>query len=98
MLDWNIYHLPFGKERRDGSVPGLSLKGTIEFELDATELYTKNYTHKLSSRLRFSYHPGFTDEVAFFTEAYLGRDYYNIYMNNYISVIRFGLITDKLKF
>lgn len=97
-LDWNFYRLPLRNDRRDGSIPSLSIKGTIEFELDPTKQYSTNYTNKISSRLRISYHPGFTEEVAFFTEAYLGRDYYNIYMNNYISVIRFGLMTDKLKF
>ncbi|HBY69785.1 MAG TPA: hypothetical protein DEG69_19810 [Flavobacteriaceae bacterium] len=53
-------------------------------------------------RLNFSatvfYHPNFLEDVGFFMKFYHGFDYYNIYFNERIDVLRFGIMIETLKF
>ena len=55
----------------------------------------------LEDRLKFeytiSYHPKMTEDMSLFIQYYYGKDYYNIYFDRNISVLRFGLMTDQLK-
>jgi hypothetical protein len=37
-------------------------------------------------------------DIGFFASFYSGMDYYNIYFNHKITVLRFGIMTDILKF
>ncbi len=53
---------------------------------------------RLNLSLTFFYHPKFLEDIGFFAQIYHGMDYYNIYFNHQISVLRFGIMTEKLKF
>jgi len=53
---------------------------------------------RLNLKLTFYYHPEFLEEVGLFVQYYHGADYYNVYFNHRIDVIRFGIMTDKLNF
>ena len=53
---------------------------------------------RLSLELTFFYRPKFLEEVGVFVTYYMGMDYYNIYFNQHLSVLRFGLMTPFLRF
>lgn len=48
--------------------------------------------------LRFSYHPKLLEDIGLFIQYYHGYDYYNIYFNEHRDMLRFGIITEKLRF
>jgi len=83
------------KEQKKASV---SLKGELTWmfgELNNWEPYAIN---RLNVRLTFYYHPKFLEDIGIFAQIYHGMDYYNIYFDHQISVIRFGIMTEKLRF
>ena len=59
------------------------------------ESYSAN---RLNLKLTLYYHPNFLEDIGFFAQIYHGMDYYNIYFNHQISVLRFGIMTEKLRF
>ena len=40
----------------------------------------------------------FLEDIGFFAQVYHGSDYYNIYFDHQLSVIRFGIMTEILRF
>ncbi len=48
--------------------------------------------------LTFYYHPRFFEDIGLFVQYYNGADYYNMYFSHQLSVLRFGFMTDKLRF
>jgi len=40
----------------------------------------------------------FLEDIGFFIQFYHGTDYYNIYFQNQLNIIRFGLMTEILRF
>lgn len=44
------------------------------------------------------YHPKFMEDIGFFVQVYHGSDYYNIHFDHQLSVIRFGIMTEILRF
>ena len=53
---------------------------------------------RLNMKYTFSYHPRIAEDMSVFLQFYHGQDYYNIYFNRTINVLRIGLMTDQLKF
>ncbi|WP_237702554.1 hypothetical protein [Bizionia argentinensis] len=53
---------------------------------------------RFTAALTFYYHPKFLEDIGLFIQFYHGMDYYNIYFEHQISVIRFGIMTEILKF
>ena len=53
---------------------------------------------RLNAALTLYYHPKFLEDIGLFVQFYKGMDYYNIYYHNDISVVRFGLMTEILRF
>ncbi len=53
---------------------------------------------RLQTRITFSYYPSFLQEIGFFVEFYHGKDYYNVYYDITRNFLRFGLMTNKLRF
>ena len=64
-----------------------NLPETPDFSLD-----------RLQASLTFSYYPKFLEEIGLFVQLYNGKDYYNVYFDENRSMIRFGFMTDKLRF
>lgn len=56
------------------------------------------YYKRLDFKLTAYYSPKFLKEVGFFVQYYAGMDYYNIYFDHYLSVLRFGIMTELLRF
>lgn len=44
------------------------------------------------------YHPKFLEDIGLFVQFYHGLDYYNMYFSHRLDVLRFGLMTEKLRF
>ena len=53
---------------------------------------------RFNASLTFYYHPKFLEDIGLFVEFYHGMDYYNIYFERQLSIIRFGIMTKILNF
>ncbi|MGB5420349.1 hypothetical protein [Algibacter sp.] len=53
---------------------------------------------RLNASLTFYYHPKFLEDIGLFVQFYHGMDYYNIYFEHQLSVIRLGIMTEILRF
>lgn len=76
----------------------ISLKGQTTWMFGDLNNWNIFDINRLNLRFTFYYHPKFLEDVGFFTQIYHGLDYYNIYFNHQISIIRFGIMTEKLRF
>ena len=53
---------------------------------------------RFNARLTFYYHPKFLEDIGLFIQFYHGMDYYNIYFEHELSIVRFGIMTELLRF
>lgn len=53
---------------------------------------------RLNARVTFYYHPKYLEDIGLFVQLYHGMDYYNIYFNQHIDIIRFGMMTEILRY
>jgi len=53
---------------------------------------------RINASLTFYYHPKFLRDIGLFIQLYHGFDYYNIYYERQLSIIRFGIMTEILRF
>lgn len=53
---------------------------------------------RFNASLTFYYHPKFLEDIGLFVQFYQGMDYYNIYFEHQLSIIRFGIMTEILRF
>lgn len=93
------YKLPMDKtfftESRRAS---FSVKLETSLMLDQVNDWELLDLNRLNAALTIYYHPKFLEDIGLFIQFYKGRDYYNIYYHNDISTIRFGLMTEILRF
>ena len=54
--------------------------------------------NRFNASLTFYYHPKFLEDIGLFVQFYHGMDYYNIYFKHQLSIVRFGIMTEILKF
>lgn len=78
--------------------PHFSLKVETTWMFDAINNWDTFSLNRLNAGLTFYYHPKFLEDIGFFVQFYHGTDYYNIYFQNKLDVIRFGLMTEILRF
>jgi len=78
--------------------PDFSLKVSTMYMLDSINNWNFIDIKRLNASLTFYYHPKFLDQIGFFVQFYHGRDYYNIYFDEELDVIRFGIMTEILRF
>lgn len=93
------YKLPvnklfFSKSRR----ASFSVKFETTLMLDQINDWKLLDLNRLNAGLTVYYHPKFLEDIGLFIQFYKGRDYYNIYYHNDNSTIRFGLMTEILRF
>lgn len=53
---------------------------------------------RINARVTFYYHPKFLEDIGLFVQFYQGMDYYNIHFEHRLSIIRFGIMTEVLRF
>ena len=100
LYKWNnifsIFKLPSTNDKDKKA--SLSLKGKVSYTMgEFNDLNTFAFD-RISTSFTVFYHPKFLDEIGFFVQFYHGYDYYNIYFNNQRTMLRFGIMTDKLQF
>ncbi|WP_299526363.1 hypothetical protein [uncultured Lutibacter sp.] len=80
------------------SRPSVSLKLETTWMFDSVNNWNTFDLNRLNAGLTFYYHPKFLEDIGLFVQFYHGMDYYNIYFNHQIDTIRFGLMTEILRF
>jgi len=78
--------------------PNISLKLETTWMFDSVNNWKTFDLNRLNAGLTFYYHPNFLEDIGLFVQFYHGMDYYNIYFNHQIDTIRFGLMTEILRF
>ncbi len=84
----------FRKQRK----ADFSLKIETTWMLDSVNNWDTFDPKRFNGALTFYYHPGFLEEIGFFTRFYHGSDYYNINFQHRLNILLFGLMTEILRF
>jgi hypothetical protein len=92
------YKLPIDDNPNKRRKANFSLKAETTLMLDNINNQDTFDIKRLNTRLTFYYHPKFLEDIGLFVQFYHGMDYYNIYFNHQIDTIRFGLMTEILRF
>ncbi len=92
------YKLPVGNKSQKDLKANFSVKLETTWMLDQINNWNTFDLNRLNTSLIFYYHPKFLEDIGFFVHFYHGTDYYNIYFQHQISTIRFGIMTEVLKF
>ncbi len=95
---FSIFKLPSvdgnkGKKRAD-----ISIKGELTYLFGDLHDWNAASLDRINLNLTFFYHPKFLEDIGLFAQFYHGLDYYNIYFSHQINVLRFGFMTEKLRF
>ena len=102
-LRWHNSYLAY-KLPMDKSIFTESRRANFSVKIETTLMLDQNNDwelldlKRLNAALTVYYHPKFLEDIGLFIQFYKGMDYYNIYYQNNISVIRFGLMTEILRF
>jgi hypothetical protein len=94
---FTAFKLPFINSVKDDN-PNFSLKVETTLMLDNYNNLNTFNLDRVNASLTFYYHPKFLEDIGLFVQFYHGMDYYNIYFNQQIDLIRFGIMTEILRF
>ncbi len=101
-LHWHntvsFFKLPVAENQSSKGKAKISVKGEATWMFGEVNNWNSLSTKRLNLKFTFYYHPRFFEDIGVFIQAYRGMDYYNIYFNDQLSVIRFGIMTEKLRF
>ncbi|CAM4121876.1 hypothetical protein [Gillisia limnaea] len=92
------YKLPINVNSNGNNKANFSVKAETSWMIDNVNNWETFNLNRLNASLRFYYHPKFLEDIGLFVQFYHGMDYYNIYFHHQISVIRFGIMTEILRF
>ncbi len=102
MVRWyfgsSAFKIPLGKSKNNGKKAKISIKTEFMWMFGNINDWSQLNSNRLNFNFTFYYHPRFLEDIGFFMNFYTGMDYYNIYFNHKITVLRFGIMTDILKF
>ena len=102
MNRWNtifsFFKMPSNTDHDKKKTASISLKGQSSWMFGDINSWSNFSLNRLNLSLSFYYHPQFLEDIGLFAQIYHGMDYYNIYFDHQISVIRFGIMTEKLRF
>ncbi len=90
--------LSFFKLPDNSNKATISLKGEFMWMFGKVNNWEAWSSNRINLKFTFFYHPKFMEDIGFFAQIYHGMDYYNIYFNHQISVLRFGIMTEKIRF
>lgn len=94
----SFFKLPITEYQNPKEKAKISLKGEATWMFGNVNNWHSISTNRLNLKLTFYYHPRFFEDIGFFVQAYRGMDYYNVYFNHQLRVLRFGIMTEKLRF
>lgn len=95
---FSIFKLNSGSSSSNGQRPAISLKGETTWMFGDYNQLDAFSGERLNLSLTFYYHPKFLEDIGLFVQYYHGSDYYNMYFDHRLDVIRFGFMTEKLRF
>ncbi len=95
---FSIFKLTSDNNQRDSRNPNISIKGETTWMFGDYNQLEAFSLERLNLTLTFYYHPKFLEDIGLFVQFYHGSDYYNIYFNHRLNMLRFGLMTEKLRF
>jgi len=99
---WNtvfsIFRMPEDNNQNNNLNAKISLKGQSTWMFGDVNNWDTFSLNRLNLGLTFYYHPKFFEDIGLFVQIYHGSDYYNMYFDHQIDVIRFGIMTEKLRF
>lgn len=93
----SIFKLNGKKEANKEEKANISVKGEVTWMFGHVNDWDTFSINRLNSSLTFFYHPDFLEDVGLFVQLYHGQDYYNIYFDRTLSMIRLGIMTEKLR-
>lgn len=95
---FSIFKLPTKDNQNTKKKAAISLKGEATWMFGDLNNWDKTSLNRINLSLTIYYHPKVLEDIGFFTQLYHGMDYYNIYYNHQLDMIRFGIMTEKLRF
>ena len=95
---FSIFKLPTQGIQSQSKKPAISIKGETTWMFGDYNNLNATSLDRLNFRLTFYYHPKFLEDIGLFVQFYHGSDYYNMYFDHRIDVLRFGFMTEKLRF
>ena len=94
---FSAFKIPVGNSDKEKRAQ-ISIKMETMIMLDNINGWNSFDSNRFNGSLTFYYHPKFLEEIGFFVQYFHGMDYYNIYFMHQIDVVRFGIMTDILRF
>lgn len=94
----SIFKLTPEENHVDSKKPTISIKGETTWMFGNYNQLDVFSIERLNLSLTFYYHPKSLEDIGFFIQYYHGSDYYNMYFDHRLDVLRFGLMTEKLRF
>jgi len=94
----SFFKLPINENKNTEKRAQISLKGETTWMFGSIDEWDNFSSKRFNMRLTFYYHPKIFEDIGLFAQIYHGMDYYNMYFNHQLSVIRFGIMTEKLRF
>jgi len=94
---FTAFKIPLGNGK-SSQRPHFSLKLETNLMLDQYNNLDLFESDRINAGVTIYYHPQFLEDIGFFVQFYHGMDYYNIYFQPQLDVIRFGIMTEILRF
>lgn len=95
---FSIIKLSSRNNQEDLKKSAFSIKGEITWMFGDFNQLDVFSAERLNLSLTFYYHPKFLEDIGLFVQYYHGTDYYNMYFDHRLDVLRFGFMTEKLIF
>ncbi len=95
---FSIFKLPKKNIKPNDKRATLSVKGEATLMFGDTPMENPSALDRMNLSLTVFYHPKFLEDLGLFVQIYHGMDYYNIYFSHQLDIIRFGIMTEKLRF
>ncbi|MDD4148836.1 MAG: hypothetical protein PHE33_02295 [Bacteroidales bacterium] len=95
---FSIFKLSSSNEPNDAKKPSISLKCETTWMFGNYNQLNTWSAERFNLSLTFYYHPKFMEDIGLFIQYYHGSDYYNMYFNHRLDMLRFGIMTEKLRF
>jgi len=95
---FSVFKLPVIENQNSKGKARISLKAEATWMFGEVTGRNGGSLDRLNLRFTFFYHPKFLQDIGLFAQLYHGMDYYNIYFNHQLDIIRFGIMTETLRF
>lgn len=95
----SIFKLPHNSNSMENKGnASISVKGEAIWMFGNYNNLNEMASERLNLSFTFYYHPKFLEDIGLFVHYYHGYDYYNMYFNHRLDVLRIGIMTEKLRF